>query len=240
VNSDNLVRWGMPAALFLAACAPAHAQSPETESEATGPIDVSANVGVVSDYRFRGLSYSDKDPAIQGGIDVSHESGFFVGTWASSIADVGAGNVEIDLYGGYGGSTGPVEYKVTALGYFYPGGSGQNYFELMGAVDVDTGPASVGLTGAWVPDQSNYGGENFYVSARTAVPVGDTGASLFGHVGYEDGDAYDGKWDWEAGVSVSSGPVTASLSYVDTNYSGPEQAGRLGQAGVVISLIATF
>ena len=71
------------ALLSMGIAAPAMAQSEEEEE--TGPVTVSANVALTTDYRFRGVSLSAGDPAIQGGIDVGHESGFYVGTWASSI-----------------------------------------------------------------------------------------------------------------------------------------------------------
>ena len=79
------------AAALLASSAPAFAQA------------IDGEVGVLSDYRFRGISLSNRDPAVQGGIDAAFSSGFFVGTWASNIADYGGSKVEVDLYAGYGG-----------------------------------------------------------------------------------------------------------------------------------------
>ena len=69
-------------------------------------ISVSANVAMVTDYRFRGVSYSGGDFAIQGGFDVAHSSGFYIGTWASSLDDetTGYGDTELDVYGGYSGA----------------------------------------------------------------------------------------------------------------------------------------
>jgi uncharacterized protein (TIGR02001 family) len=69
----------------MTAAAPAFAQEePADEEEAEGPVDVSVTLTAVSDYRFRGVSLSDKDPAFQPGITVSHESGIYVGAWAST------------------------------------------------------------------------------------------------------------------------------------------------------------
>ena len=85
------------------AATPAFAQD---EAAAPGAITVSGSVTLVSDYRFRGVSLSGGDPAIQGGIDLAHESGFYVGTWASSIDDGGTdllGDVELDVYAGWSG-----------------------------------------------------------------------------------------------------------------------------------------
>lgn len=77
----------------LLASAPAVAQ---------GPWSYSANIGAVSNYIWRGVSQTDDQPAIQGGLDLSHDSGFYAGTWASNV-DFGAdeANYELDFYGGY-------------------------------------------------------------------------------------------------------------------------------------------
>lgn len=235
--SKNMI-WGPVAAVSAVIAVPAQAQD---SADAGSAFELSANAGVVSDYRFRGISLSDKDPAIQGGIDLGHESGFFIGTWASSIEDYAGANVEVDLYGGYGTTVGAVDLSVTALYYAYPGGSGVDYFELMGSVSTGVGPATVGMDVAWVPSQDNFGGDNFYVAGNLEVPFGESGAAFFGHVGLEDGDVYDSKWDWEAGLSYSiNDNLSATVSYVDTNYKGVDEAGRLAKAGVVATLIASF
>ena len=71
---------------------------------------LSYNVGAVSDYRFRGMAQTSFNPAVQGGIDFSHKSGLYLGAWASNVSWVkdlngaSAGNMELDLYGGYKGS----------------------------------------------------------------------------------------------------------------------------------------
>ena len=71
---------------------------------AQGGVDLSANLGLVSDYRFRGLSLSDRGPALQGGVDLEADMGLFAGAWASTIADYEGANAELDIYGGYAGS----------------------------------------------------------------------------------------------------------------------------------------
>ena len=87
------------------------------EAAETPPVSVAFNASIVSDYRDRGLSLSDRDPAVQVGADLSSSAGFFLGTWASNIADYGGSNVEIDLYGGYGGSLAGFNYLVGAYGF---------------------------------------------------------------------------------------------------------------------------
>ena len=73
---------------------------------ATPDFVVTGNFGITSDYRFRGISQNDLDPAFQGGFDVAHSSGLYIGTWGSNVSSWAAGpttstKLEIDLYGGY-------------------------------------------------------------------------------------------------------------------------------------------
>ena len=110
------------------------------------------NVGVVSDYRFRGLTQSRFDPALQGGIDFAHKSGFYLGAWASSIKWIkdagGNADAEIDLYGGYKGSVSDMGYDLGVLTYQYPSNRltpSANTTELYGALTVGRDSAVVGL-----------------------------------------------------------------------------------------------
>jgi len=92
-------------------------------------LTVAHNVGLYSQYIFRGLTQTNKEPAIQGGIDLTHSSGFYLGAWASNVnwtvdsTYYTSGSLEVDLYGGYRynfGDTG-VGIDVGALQYWYPG-----------------------------------------------------------------------------------------------------------------------
>ena len=87
-------------------------------AQAAPATTLTYNAGVVTDYRYRGITQSRNEAAVQGGVDYAHKSGFYVGAWASSIkwiadnsytANSGGtrtgtditGNVELDIYGGY-------------------------------------------------------------------------------------------------------------------------------------------
>ena len=114
---------------------PALAQDEEAEAEESGPIEISGNVALTTDYRFRGVSFSGEDIAIQGGFDVAHESGFYVGAWASSLEDSALyGNSELDIYAGWSGdvATG-LSIDAGVLYYIYPNGNDlvgdSDYFE---------------------------------------------------------------------------------------------------------------
>lgn len=216
------------AALAVALPVPAAAQA---------GVEVSANAAVVSDYRFRGLSLSDRDPAVQGGIDL--EAGpFFAGAWASTIADYGGATAELDVYAGLQGDLAGLSWRGGAYAYLYPGGHGVDYLELAAGVERSFGPATLALEAALTPRQDNVTAANHYLGASGEFDAGG-GWSLTVRGGYEDG-FYDGKWDWEAGAGYTVGQITASLAYVDTNYSSATEAGRLGAAGLVASLAAEF
>ncbi|WP_417595785.1 TorF family putative porin [Parasphingorhabdus sp.] len=230
--------WVVSAAVGLAGTTPAQAQS-TVENESVSRFTLSANAAIVSDYRFRGISLSDRDPAIQGGVDLGMDNGLFLGSWASSVADTGGSNVEVDLYGGYAGSAAGFDYTVTALGYFYPGGSGVNYYEVSAGVEKGVGLATLGVEIAYVPDQKNYPGDNVYVSGTAAVAIPETPFSATARVGRETSD-FIKKWDWEAGIAYAFGKFTTSLSYVDSDYGGVGEAGRLGRSGLVASVAVDF
>ena len=202
-------------------------------------IDISANLGVVSDYRFRGISLSDRDPAVQGGLDASHTSGFFLGTWASTVADTGGSNVELDLYGGYANSVASVDYSIMAVGYVYPGGEDVNYYEFFGNLERALGAATVKLELAYIPEQDNFSDSNVYVSTAADIELPRSPLVLNVSFGRESSVGFR-KWDWLAGLSWSYDVLTLSAAYVDTTYGEESEAGRLGRAGAVVSLTADF
>jgi uncharacterized protein (TIGR02001 family) len=87
------------------------------------PHTLTGNMAIVSDYRFRGISQTFGQPAIQGGIDYSHSSGFYVGNWNSSVSGESYydGQIEMDFYGGFKKSFGDFGFDVGLLQYYYPG-----------------------------------------------------------------------------------------------------------------------
>lgn len=109
-------------ALSLAALSlPALAQQKAPEPSYT----VSGNFALVSDYRFRGISQTNKHPAAQGGFDLAFKNGIYLGTWASNVsnwASTDGAGMEIDIYGGYKGSL-PLDigYDIGYIAYYYPG-----------------------------------------------------------------------------------------------------------------------
>lgn len=233
------------------AATPAMAQDEADDS----PVKVTGSVTLVSDYRFRGISLSDGDPAIQGGITVTHDSGFYVGTWASSIDDLGSGvygDMELDVFGGWSGNVSEaVGLDVGLLYYAYPtntAGFDAEYFEPYVTLSTTLGPvqAKLGANYAW--DQDALGGEdNLYLHTELSSAIPNTPITLNAHLGYADGvqappflagTADKSGFDWSLGASATVlGSLTASISYVSSE--GPS-INNFTDDAVVFSLGASF
>ncbi len=110
-------------AMCLAATSVFAASSAMAWESEDGAHSTSANVGLFSDYIFRGISFTDEKPAIQGGFDYAHSSGLYAGTWASNLSIDGETNIEIDIYGGFANEFGEsgIGYDVGMVRYIYPG-----------------------------------------------------------------------------------------------------------------------
>ena len=160
------------------------------QAKAEPDYTLSYNVGAVTDYRYRGISQSRLKPALQGGADFAHKSGFYLGTWASTIRWIddagGDAPVELDLYGGYKGSAGPVGFDVGVLRYQYPGhdlATSPNTTELYGAATF--GPATLKYSHSVTNLFGFADSENsYYVEAAATFDLGN-GFSLVPHAGYQ-------------------------------------------------------
>jgi uncharacterized protein (TIGR02001 family) len=223
---------------------------------------LSYNVGVVSDYRFRGLSQTSFKPTVQAGIDFSHKSGLYLGIWGSGIKwvkeYVGAtdGSTEIDLYGGYKGSiTADVSFDVGAIVYNYPGNTAA---AVAGFADAKTTEVYAALsygiyTAKYSRAVSNFianassAGSSYYELAA-AFDLGN-GYSLTPHIGYQTipnvagnaGNYTDfslalGK-DFGNGVSVSATLYTTDAK--DAFYK-VAPIDNLGKSGVSVGLKYSF
>lgn len=224
----------------IAVSAPAFAQD-EAAEEAAGPITLSGGVAVVSDYRFRGVSLSDKDFAVQPYLTVKHESGLYAGVWASNLAENAGDDLEVDLYAGFAGGD-VITYDIGATYYVYPGVSAFNYIEFTGKTGTTIGPATVGLQLSYVPSQDNTGNsDNIYFGTNATVAIPNTPVSIVGSMGIEDGafTAGDEKVDWSLGVTAAVAGFTLGASYVDTDRQSVF-AFKDSSAGVVFSISYGF
>ena len=225
---------GLLAASFVAGsvmlATPVLAQDETAES----PITISGNVAVTSDYRFRGVSLSGGDFALQGGIDLTTTSGFYVGTWGSSIqGGTPFGELELDVYGGWTGAVAEgVTVDVGLLYYMYPAGddplgvdADTDYFEPYASISTTLGPVGATLGAAYAWEQDSLGGEdNLYVYTDWSLGVPNTPVTFNAHLGYTDGvlappflagTADDSGFDWSIGATAAVyGGLSVGVSYV--------------------------
>ncbi len=228
----------------LAFAAPAMAQDASKADDSGAGITVSGGVAVVSDYRFRGVSLSNKQVAVQPTLTVKHGSGLYAGVWGSNIAPNGGDDVEVDLFAGYAGGGDALSYDVSATYYVYPGASGFNYAEFTGKVGTTVGPASLGAQVSYVPEQGTNTGnlDNIYVGTNAAIGIPTTPFTLTASVGYEDGAFGNEKIDWSLGATAEVAGFTLGASYVDTNrfIPGTPITRNNGGAGAVFSVGYSF
>ena len=152
----------------------------------TATAEVSANLGIASQYLWRGVSLSTSG-VVFGGLDYEHDSGFYAGFWTSSEAE---GAVEYDLYGGYAGEIGDFSYDVGYISYWYPGSMGDANFQeaYLGLGFMDFGFEAYFGVGdfGWGEDAAK-NKDNYYVLSY--------GYEQFGvAVGYYDFDADDANY----------------------------------------------
>jgi uncharacterized protein (TIGR02001 family) len=199
-------------------------------AEETSPHTVTGNLSLTNDYRYRGVSQTFEDPAIQGGFDYAHSSGVYLGTWASNVseAELAGANIEWDIYGGYTLSMGDFGINVGGLYYWYPGKD-----EAAAGFDPNTFEVYAGVTWKWinlkysrtttkwfgVADSEGSG----YYEANVTVPL-PADISLGLHYGFQDiagdnagGGENDDYSDWKVSVSKPILGFNVSLAYVDTN-----------------------
>lgn len=187
----------------------------EAQEEAGTASWFSGNVAITSDYAFRGITQSLGDPAVQGGIDLKHPSGFYVGTWGSSVnfgEDLAGGAralTELDVYGGFGASLGGlVDVDLSAIYYGYPGAAGGRNYDFvevgLGASRA-LGPLEPGLSLRYSPDFFAGSGSALYKGITLGLPVSVVGLSgSLGHQSISD-NAVFGTPDylhWGVGASV--------------------------------------
>ena len=209
--------------------------------------EISANVSLVSDYRFRGISQSNEDIAIQGGFDYAFDNGIYVGTWGSSIdfdsTDGFNGSLELDYYAGWAMEVG--ENSVIDVGYMYydyPGDDGAegDYQEVYGSFSFHD--FTIGLNYS-----DDYYGETdtfFYYHANYSFSLGENWG-LNVHVGYNDLEKNGGflgtreasYTDYSVGLTWSVVGVDLVAAYVGTTLDEEDVFGTdWGEDTVVFSI----
>ncbi|WP_300453670.1 TorF family putative porin [Accumulibacter sp.] len=240
------------ATVFCAALStPAVAQTPDSAQADTvpagtaSPHTLSGNLGLFSSYRFRGIDQTFGKPALQGGFDYAHASGFYVGNWNSNVSS-GAGfpdgNLEMDFYGGYKAAFGDFAIDIGAIYYYYPGsdasglGVGANsgavnnkelylggswkflslkYFYSMGDYFSLRGVDKFGLS----TGKNTHGSQYLDLSANYDLGQGWGVNAHLGRLNLKN--VYNGDYtDWKVGVTKDVSGWLFALSYIDTNAAG--------------------
>ena len=228
--------------------------NPANAADLGSGFSVTGGATIVSDYRFRGISQTDKRFAIQGTFSLNHKSGFYATVWSSSIDDyVAAGsNAEVDLSGGYRKTLGSTTIDVGLLYYYYPGSHGvdTDFVEPYASVAQAFGPVTAKLTANYAPKQSaltigNGKEDNLYLAGDLSAAIPKTPIGLTAHLGHSYGPSYltIGReyTDWGLGATLTYKQIVAGLAYVDTNKDLYSPRGRnVSGSGIVASLGVSF
>ena len=247
---------GLTLLATAAAAAPALAQ----DAAAPAPYTLTAGATLTSDYRFRGISQTNKRFAVQGTLGLSTAAGFYVGTWGSSIDDYVANgsDQEIDLYGGYKTTFDGTTIDGGLLYYYYPGSNGINtdFFEPYLSASHSFGPVGVKVGGnfSWKQHALSYGAAKreggTYVYGELSGAIPETGVTITGHIGHSFEKNYItfGKeyTDYSVTAAYTWKNLTFSAAYVDTDKNGKKSflsAGptrNVGKGGIVGAVGVAF
>jgi uncharacterized protein (TIGR02001 family) len=198
---------------------------------------------LITDYRFRGISQTYGKPAIQGGFDYSHSSGFYLGNWNSNVsqgAGFPGGNIEMDFYGGYKAAFGDFGVDVGAIYYYYPGTNAgptvpfsptNNRTGAVASGRVDNTEIYIGGSWKWVSLKYYLATDDYFSTPGTKnssywdlsanYDLG-SGWGVTGHLGRLKFKGMDNAdyTDWKLGVTKDISGWVFGASYVDTNAKG--------------------
>lgn len=211
-------------------------------SAAASAASVEANVGLATDYVFRGFSQTSEDPAISGGFDYGFDGGFYLGAWASNVNFGPESNTstEIDLYGGYAFDVSEgVSLDFGYIYFLYPGETDSlNYSEFVASVSFND--LSLGLV--YSPDYFGTDSDAFVLNADYSIGLAENwGLDL--HVGFSDADDDDffadgesNYLDWSAALTTSAADIDIALTYYGTDLDDIDEA----DDRVVLSFAKSF
>lgn len=238
----------LAAAAALAVPTFAAAQAP-----AASPI--AGNFSLVSDYRFRGLTQTFEEPAIQGGFDYAHSSGLYLGNWNSSIADTfyGGSPLEMDFYAGYKPTFGDITLDLGVLYYYYPGS------DAPGIGRIDNTELYAGAAWKWlslkyfhavsdffgVPDTK----DSSYIDLTASYTFAG-GWGVSGHIGHQKVENISAAdyTDYKIGITKDVSGWLLGLAFIDTDAeeaaytftSGSGKSVNVGDSTLVLSVSKTF
>lgn len=241
----------LAAATLLSLCS---VSVPAIAADLGGGLTANGSVTLVSDYRFRGISQTDKRFAVQGSFTLGHSSGLYGTVWGSSIADYvyNGADQEIDFTIGYKKTFGSTTVDGGVIYYYYPssGGINSDFFEPYVSISQAFGPVTAKASAAYAPKQSalslGFGKEdNLYLAGDLSVAWPNTPVSLTAHFGHTFGPSYlsIGKEysDWGLGASVAIKNFTIGVQYVDSDGDFITPSGRnASKQGIVGTVGVSF
>lgn len=201
----------------------------------------SFNVGATSDYVFRGISQTDNNPAIQGGIDYSNGM-FYAGTWASNVNFAGDEDTtyEVDVYAGVKPKFGNFNMDFGAAYYAYPNqikNGNYNFWEFKALASHPVGPGTIGGAFVYSPEWFGKTGRAYYYELNGSVPVSES-LSLSAAIGHQDFDKAKDYNTWNLGLNyMVNEKLSLDLRYHDTNV---HKLGDIYESRVTAMIKATF
>lgn len=159
ITKGNDMRYAIPTCAVAALLAAAPVLAADAPAKEESPWTVTSNIALTNAYFFRGLQFTRERLAVQGGFDIAHSSGFYVGTWASNVAPEAfpKANVEVDVYGGYAKQIGDFLVDGGVLQFFYVSGENANTTELY-----------LGTTWKWLNVKYSHSVTDYFGYARGA------------------------------------------------------------------------
>jgi uncharacterized protein (TIGR02001 family) len=180
-------------------------EAPKVSEAPKPPYTLSANVFLVSDYFFRGITQTWGKPAVQGGFDFAHETGIYLGTWASNVSgnQYPGGSMEWDLYGGYNyKATDDITIGAGVIYYYYPGANLDKANPALPSRSLNTFEGNLSASWKWISAKFSYAFTDYFgadveqnfksdtkgtyypeINANYPLPFADN-LTLVGHVGY--------------------------------------------------------
>ena len=220
-----------------------------------GGLTIDGSVTLVSDYRYRGLSYTNNRPAVQGFLTISHTSGLYVATFLSNLGgdgSYGGDDLEADILAGYTRSVHDLAIDVGIWNYRFPGTRHTGFIELYGALTIPIGRAKTKTGFYYAPRQRAIGRHDDLSSyADISLPVADTPVVIKTHAGYTVGKGStlagpSGHYiDWSIGADLQWRAATFNVSYVNTTVNRVRAdhyyvvGGRRAITGAVIGSVTT-
>ncbi|NRQ41114.1 hypothetical protein HRH59_00805 [Rheinheimera sp. YQF-2] len=197
--------------------------------------ELSGDITFASDYAFRGISQTEEAPALQGGLSLTDESGFYVSVWGSNVDFLAEGTLELDVMLGWSGAINDdwsTDVGIMRYGYPNTATPGSNFWEVYGSLSYKD--LTFGL--AYSDDYYLNSGDFFYLYANYSYALMEN-LSLDLHVGQNEYDDSSASYlDWSVGVSTEVMGAGLSLAYVDTDVDGS----YLADSRVVFSISKSF